>query len=102
MCEQYRTKGRSCFSSLNVHERQNCTMCNNKSVVPEFPRYSMIVSLYVSSILYKYSFMFYSQSMIVKPYTNLNATKNDMSFVSLWIILGDNIIIDRILVYLNL
>ena len=46
MCEQYRTKGRALFSSLTAYAHQHYTMCNNKSAVPEFTIFSMIVSLY--------------------------------------------------------
>ena len=65
MCEHYRTIGRSLFSSLTAHLYQRCTICNNESSVPEFPRCPSIVYLYDYSISDTYSFIFASQSMIV-------------------------------------
>ena len=69
MCEQYRTKGRTWFSSLNTYAHQHCNMCNNKSSAHEFTIFWIIVSLYYPSISDTYSFMFSSQSMILTPYT---------------------------------
>ena len=36
------------YFSLTSHPHQHCTMCNNKYFVPEFPIFTMIVSLYDS------------------------------------------------------
>ena len=70
MFENYRTVGWSWVSSLNVHECQHYTMCNNISDVYELPRWPMIMFLYYSSILDIYSFMFSIKSMIVNPSPN--------------------------------
>ena len=48
-------------------------MCNNKFVVPKFPRFPMIVILYYSSILDTDSFMLANQSMIITPSTEAKA-----------------------------
>ena len=61
MCEQYITKGRARFPSLTAHALQHSNMCNNKSAVPEFPIFPIIVPEYDSSILDPYSFMFARQ-----------------------------------------
>ena len=67
MWKNHRTKGRAWFSSLTAHTLQQYNICNNKYNVPEFPIFTMIVSLYDSSISDTYSFMFAIQSMIVTP-----------------------------------
>ena len=99
MCEQYRTKGKACFSSLTAHSCQHYNMCNNKSAVPEFPIFTMIVSLYYSSISDTYSFMFATQYMIVTPSPKANE-KNEMTryLYTCELFFGTNIIIARILV----
>ena len=75
MCEQYRTKVRALFYSFTSHTHQHCSICNNKSDVPESPRFPMIFSLYDSSISYTYSFVFAVQSMILTPSQNAKSIK---------------------------
>ena len=50
MPENHITIGRYLFSSSTTHAFQHCTMCNNKSAVPEFTKLPMIESLYDSTI----------------------------------------------------
>ena len=99
MYEQYRTISRSWFSSLNACVKKHFTVCNNKSAVPEFPQWTMIVSIYYYSISDTYSFMFDSQLMIGTPYPKEKAiNKMACSFYHCVFFFGGNIIIVRVLV----
>ena len=84
MCEQYRNIGRALFYSLTTHTRQHCTMCDNKSAVPAFTRWQMIVYLYDSSILDTYSLVFARQSKIATPSTKAKAI-NKMTCLLLFV-----------------
>ena len=102
MCEKYITIGIYLFYSLTAHKLQHCTVCNNKSTVPEFIRLPMIVSLYDYSISDTYSFIFASQSMIVTHSTKANEINEmECSLYPCGLFIGNNIIIARIIVLLQ-
>ena len=99
MCEQYRTICRAWFSSITAHACQHCTMCNNKSFVPEFFIWPITVSLYNYSIPDTYIFMFIIQSMIVTPSSKAKSMKKmTCYFYYCGFLFGTNILIDRIIV----
>ena len=76
-------------------------MYNNKSAVPEFPIFPMIVPLYDSSISDTYSFVFASQSMMVTTSSKEKLkviNKINFYLYPRGLLFGTNIMISRIVV----